>query len=122
MLFNILAVLVVGGAIRAGVGRALANEKHKKAIPTPNHNLFVGTKNSIDCSQSAYAYLETSGQYAACDGTVILKGTENPCEHPFTLSDGITYTWHGCGGNTDVTWGNGDFLRKLCVYTGHVQL
>ena len=40
---------------------------------------------------------------------------ENPCEASFTLRDGITYTWHGCGGDTWMTWGRGVELGK-CNY------
>jgi len=46
----------------------------------------------------------------ACEYAVIVKTGENPCGHPFTLGDGVTYQWNGCGSSTWVTWGSNQLL------------
>lgn len=39
---------------------------------------------------------------------------ETPCDHPFTLADGVTYQWRGCGGDRWVKLGNSNQLFWYC--------
>jgi len=54
-----------------------------------------------------------------CNGQLIIPTESgNPCGRDFTLSDGVTYRWEGCGGDTWVMWENGEQGGNLgdCVY------
>jgi len=83
------------------------------ATPTPTPTPAPGTKVYIGQNsqeQLAFFYQDS------CQNYVFLTylGTA-ACERPFTLSDGVTYTIHGCGGTPWMTWGPGTFLGN-CVF------
>jgi hypothetical protein len=75
--------------------------------PAPGTTVYIG-QNSQE--QLAFFYQDSCQNYVflAYLGTGV-------CEKPFTMSDGVTYTVHGCGGTPWITWGSGTFLGN-CVF------
>src|SRR5580700_6266867 len=84
--------------------------------PAPETQVYIG---EVTKSNSKYDYqagfLADGTSDSPCEYVTIVPTGNNPCEYPFILPDGVTYTWHGCGGNTWITWGNGINLGT-CSY------
>ena len=68
---------------------------------TPGAHIYMGAVNISDVEWQI-GFLPDQ----PCRYTKIVKTGTIPCERPFTLCDTVTYTWHGCGLDTWVTWGN----------------
>ncbi|KAK2734447.1 hypothetical protein FQN57_001682 [Myotisia sp. PD_48] len=86
------------------------------ALPTPNSKIYLGEAKGGNSQGEQIAYLADGKPSSPCAFVSIVSSGTNPCERPFTLSDGVTYTWHGCGGETWVTWGNNQVLGE-CTYS-----
>lgn len=76
------------------------------STPTTGTHIYMGAVNISD-AEWQIGFLPDQ----PCRYTKIIKTDDGvPCERPFELCDNVTYTWHGCGTDTWVTWGRGTNL------------
>ena len=134
-IFLLVAAIVIAGGLGGGLGGGLASRNNNKSegasssdtasssstsgtptpsptassstgtapysTPTPGSKIYMGAVN-ISSVEWQIGFLPDQ----PCRYTKIVKTGVIPCERPFSLCDSNTYTWHGCGENTWVTWGD----------------
>ncbi|KAK4185219.1 hypothetical protein QBC35DRAFT_476555 [Podospora australis] len=80
----------------------------------------VGTGNAARSADIAFLPTDPCNYVTIVSSSDV--GTTDPCGIPFTLPDGVTYTWEGCGGYTTVKYRLGqqgeDTSLGKCAYTG----
>ncbi|KAI1491304.1 hypothetical protein F5X96DRAFT_631975 [Biscogniauxia mediterranea] len=90
------------------------------AAPSPSNDVWIGKLYDPATNTTENMAFEVTGASdAQCHYQTIVPDDETPCDHPFTLENGITYTWRGCGENTWLEYGGDDIFLGNCDYSAH---